>query len=350
MAGRSFRAKTWPWTKAGRKDLLDRFGTQNARQLSFKRGARGSRNVPNHGVRKVETASPPTEGFVLTHFLVVSDQDRSREFYRSLFGGGFGLLGRHVELPPEQVAELLPQMIGRARKAGSLSERLHNVGAFLRRRDQLATGKGEGALEHSAWAEHRRIPNQVAHNPLRVILRHVCCAPAARRDARSGAPAQAPIDEHACPDAWAVILCARASGALRGSAVGRLGRRAVDRPRLYMASTGQKRSQESAKSDGDGHRRHCALELGDRIRLSGAPQLSPNVHQLRRLPLSANAGRERRSHSCCVPRSRLMPITSATRFMSTSKAKSVAPWRSATAAIMQSIIPRGVTPTRRHAL
>jgi lactoylglutathione lyase len=29
----------------------------------------------------------PEEGFVLTHFLVVSDQDRSREFYRSLFGG-----------------------------------------------------------------------------------------------------------------------------------------------------------------------------------------------------------------------------------------------------------------------
>ena len=31
----------------------------------------------------------PTEGFVLTHFLVVSDQERSREFYRSLFGGLF---------------------------------------------------------------------------------------------------------------------------------------------------------------------------------------------------------------------------------------------------------------------
>ena len=29
----------------------------------------------------------PQEGFVLTHFLVVSDQDRSREFYRSIFGG-----------------------------------------------------------------------------------------------------------------------------------------------------------------------------------------------------------------------------------------------------------------------
>jgi lactoylglutathione lyase len=29
----------------------------------------------------------PTEGFVLTHFLVVADQDRSREFYRSIFDG-----------------------------------------------------------------------------------------------------------------------------------------------------------------------------------------------------------------------------------------------------------------------
>jgi lactoylglutathione lyase len=28
----------------------------------------------------------PKEGFVITHVLVVSDQDRSREFYRSLFG------------------------------------------------------------------------------------------------------------------------------------------------------------------------------------------------------------------------------------------------------------------------
>ena len=29
----------------------------------------------------------PSDGFVLTHFLVVSDQDRNREFYRSLFDG-----------------------------------------------------------------------------------------------------------------------------------------------------------------------------------------------------------------------------------------------------------------------
>jgi catechol 2,3-dioxygenase-like lactoylglutathione lyase family enzyme len=28
----------------------------------------------------------PRTGFVLTHFLVVSDQDRSREFYQSVFG------------------------------------------------------------------------------------------------------------------------------------------------------------------------------------------------------------------------------------------------------------------------
>jgi catechol 2,3-dioxygenase-like lactoylglutathione lyase family enzyme len=29
----------------------------------------------------------PKEGFVVTHFLVVADQDRSREFYRSLLDG-----------------------------------------------------------------------------------------------------------------------------------------------------------------------------------------------------------------------------------------------------------------------
>jgi lactoylglutathione lyase len=29
----------------------------------------------------------PEEGFVITHLLVVADQDRSREFYRSLFEG-----------------------------------------------------------------------------------------------------------------------------------------------------------------------------------------------------------------------------------------------------------------------
>ena len=29
----------------------------------------------------------PAEGFVITSFLVVSDQDRSREFYRSIFDG-----------------------------------------------------------------------------------------------------------------------------------------------------------------------------------------------------------------------------------------------------------------------
>jgi catechol 2,3-dioxygenase-like lactoylglutathione lyase family enzyme len=33
----------------------------------------------------LEEYPAPTEGFVLTHFLVVSDQDRSREFYRTLF-------------------------------------------------------------------------------------------------------------------------------------------------------------------------------------------------------------------------------------------------------------------------
>src|SRR5207245_6163121 len=29
----------------------------------------------------------PKDGFIITHFLVVSDQDRSREFYQKLFNG-----------------------------------------------------------------------------------------------------------------------------------------------------------------------------------------------------------------------------------------------------------------------
>jgi lactoylglutathione lyase len=29
----------------------------------------------------------PKDGFVITHFLVVSDQDRSRDFYQKVFGG-----------------------------------------------------------------------------------------------------------------------------------------------------------------------------------------------------------------------------------------------------------------------
>jgi catechol 2,3-dioxygenase-like lactoylglutathione lyase family enzyme len=35
----------------------------------------------------LEDFPAPKQGFVITHFLVVADQDRSREFYRSVFGG-----------------------------------------------------------------------------------------------------------------------------------------------------------------------------------------------------------------------------------------------------------------------
>ncbi|TMB91792.1 MAG: VOC family protein [Chloroflexi bacterium] len=35
----------------------------------------------------IEDFPAPREGFVITHFLVVSDQDRSRDFYRTLFDG-----------------------------------------------------------------------------------------------------------------------------------------------------------------------------------------------------------------------------------------------------------------------
>jgi effector-binding domain-containing protein len=47
-------------------------------------------------------------------------------------------------------------------------------------------------------------------------------------------------------------------------------------------------------------------------------------------------------------RSSSTPMTPATRTRSTSAARTAAPWRKATEAIMQSISPRGVTPTRRH--
>jgi lactoylglutathione lyase len=35
----------------------------------------------------VDDFPAPKEGFVITHVLIVADQDRSREFYRSLLGG-----------------------------------------------------------------------------------------------------------------------------------------------------------------------------------------------------------------------------------------------------------------------
>ena len=38
----------------------------------------------------------PKEGFLITHVLVVADQDRSREFYRSLLGGQVLLEGDPV--------------------------------------------------------------------------------------------------------------------------------------------------------------------------------------------------------------------------------------------------------------
>ena len=33
-----------------------------------------------------EYALPPPDGFILTHFVVVSDQDRSRDYYQKVFG------------------------------------------------------------------------------------------------------------------------------------------------------------------------------------------------------------------------------------------------------------------------
>jgi lactoylglutathione lyase len=50
--------------------------------MMVRAGLSGSAEVPDGG-----SGFPgPRSGFVLTHFLVVSGQDRSREFYRSVFG------------------------------------------------------------------------------------------------------------------------------------------------------------------------------------------------------------------------------------------------------------------------
>jgi len=46
----------------------------------------------------------PKEGFVITHVLVAADQDRSREFYRSLPGGQVLASGNPLvleNLPPQ---------------------------------------------------------------------------------------------------------------------------------------------------------------------------------------------------------------------------------------------------------
>ena len=55
----------------------------------------------------------PKSGFVVTHFLVVSDQDRSREFYRSVFGAVEEV--RQTTLPataPRVPMNFLPQSAG----------------------------------------------------------------------------------------------------------------------------------------------------------------------------------------------------------------------------------------------
>jgi hypothetical protein len=45
----------------------------------------------------------PKEGFVITHVLVVADQDRSRRFYRSLLGGQVLLERGRAEGPRAEI-------------------------------------------------------------------------------------------------------------------------------------------------------------------------------------------------------------------------------------------------------
>ena len=56
----------------------------------------------------------PEEGFVITHVLVVADQDRSREFYRSLLGGQVLLERDPVIMKVANTG--LPGMVGQGRE------------------------------------------------------------------------------------------------------------------------------------------------------------------------------------------------------------------------------------------
>jgi predicted enzyme related to lactoylglutathione lyase len=54
--------------------------------------SRATLREPGGHIKEVPAVNPeympsPGDSFVVTHFLVVSDQDRSREFYQSLFDG-----------------------------------------------------------------------------------------------------------------------------------------------------------------------------------------------------------------------------------------------------------------------
>ena len=44
--------------------------------------------------------TPPASELFVTQFLVVSDQDRSRDFYQSVFGAEVGQPARGLTLPP----------------------------------------------------------------------------------------------------------------------------------------------------------------------------------------------------------------------------------------------------------
>src|SRR5216683_1384132 len=62
--------------------LRDPHGRRNLESRSGRLTSKKGRCQMNQ-----EDFPAPKEGFVLTHFLVVSDQDRSRDFYQSLFDG-----------------------------------------------------------------------------------------------------------------------------------------------------------------------------------------------------------------------------------------------------------------------
>src|SRR2546425_5019949 len=75
------------WYLLARKHVLPFTACQRAVSCRKRRGHGGRIKEEIPMAINPDDFPAPKDGFILTHFLVVSDQDRSREFYKKLFNG-----------------------------------------------------------------------------------------------------------------------------------------------------------------------------------------------------------------------------------------------------------------------
>src|SRR5437870_7592686 len=99
----------------------------------------------------------PKEGFVLTHFLVVSDQDRSRDFYKSIFGvhpGPRRSLDRGR--PSDRHPQLIEQQLQRSQTSRGFRCHPKTIARLKRAEAPVALGIHPLALHWNgtAWNRH----------------------------------------------------------------------------------------------------------------------------------------------------------------------------------------------------